>query len=349
MKILICTQKVDEGDPNNTLGFFIRWLREFSAQCEQVTVIALGTGTYNLTNNVHIYSLGKEHGASRFTELVNFYRYIFRERKNYDAVFVHMNPEYVVLGGFFWRLMGKKVSLWYTHKNVDLKLRIAEKLTNIIFTSAPESFNLKSKKVKVLGHGIDVPLLDAVTGKPDENFFMILHVGRITKIKNLDVLIEAGKLLKQKLSKPLKIVLVGGPATVADQDYLASLKKQTKELGLEQQVEFKGNVPYTEVAGYMKRANVTVNLCPTGGLDKTVIESVVCGTPVFVANEAFGVYFGNYTEEFMIKYRDPEDLAEKILKYVGSGNGTAIQELQKDWSEKFGLQKLITKITKYLK
>ena len=52
--------------------------------------------------------------------------------------------------------MDKKTALWYSHKAVDLKLRIAEKLVDVIFTAAPESFTLKTQKKMVVGHGIDV-------------------------------------------------------------------------------------------------------------------------------------------------------------------------------------------------
>ena len=58
MKLLILTQKVDKNDP--ILGFFHRWVEEFARHCEQVTVIALGVGEYDLPQNVRVFSLGKE-------------------------------------------------------------------------------------------------------------------------------------------------------------------------------------------------------------------------------------------------------------------------------------------------
>jgi len=170
MRLLIITQKVDVND--DILGFFHRWLEEFAKHCENIIVICLQKGEYDLPKNVKILSLGKEQKNFQFScrqkrlpvglifnfqsifnfsilkklkYLLRFWKYIFVERKNYDKVFVHMNPEYVVLGGIFWRLMGKKIGLWYTHKAVNLKLRIAEKLANKIFTASKESFRLKSK------------------------------------------------------------------------------------------------------------------------------------------------------------------------------------------------------------
>ena len=148
MKLLIITQKVDIND--DVLGFFHRWLEEFAKHCEKITVICLEMGEYKLPENVKVLSLGKEECVSKLKYLWRFYKYIWQERKKYDAVFVHMNPEYVVLGGLFWKILGKKISLWYTHKNVDLKLRIAEKFPNIIFSVSKESFRLKTAKLLVV-------------------------------------------------------------------------------------------------------------------------------------------------------------------------------------------------------
>ena len=67
-----------------------------------------------------------------------------------------MNPEYIVLGGLWWKLWRKKITLWYTHKSVNLKLRIATKLADKIFTASEKSFRLVSKKVNIMGHGINI-------------------------------------------------------------------------------------------------------------------------------------------------------------------------------------------------
>lgn len=79
MKLLICTQTVDREDP--VLGFFCSWIAEFAKRCEKVTVICLKEGAHTLPNNVVIYSLGKERGAtSRLKYATRFWKLIRRER-----------------------------------------------------------------------------------------------------------------------------------------------------------------------------------------------------------------------------------------------------------------------------
>ena len=166
MKLLVITQKVDEHDSN--LGFFLVWLKTLATRFEDITVICLEAREYQLPDNVTVLSLGKEHRLSQWQYLRRLYTYIWQYRHDYDHVFVHMNPEYVILCGLLWRLWNKKILLWYTHKSVDIKLRIAEFLVTKIFTASKESFRLRSNKLQVMGHGIDVTLFAHQQSQPGD-------------------------------------------------------------------------------------------------------------------------------------------------------------------------------------
>ena len=89
MNVLICTQKVDKNDP--ILGFFHDWVIGFAAKYDYVTVICLFEGEHDLPENVKVFSLGKEKGASKVAYLMRFYKYIWSKQTEYDVVFVHMN------------------------------------------------------------------------------------------------------------------------------------------------------------------------------------------------------------------------------------------------------------------
>lgn len=220
MKLLIVTQTVDLQDP--VLGFFHRWLEEFAEHCEQVTVVCLNEGEYTLPSNVRILSLGKEKVLqtpnsklqTRLRYLSRFYSHLWRERSNYDAVFVHMNPEYVVLGAPVWRVLRKRVTLWYTHKSVTRWLRMATRVADAIFTASKESFRIQSDKVHVVGHGIDVALFTVPTPHTPHptpspassptpiriphtgDAVRLVSVGRISRTKRQDLAIEALALLR---------------------------------------------------------------------------------------------------------------------------------------------------------
>src|SRR3989344_9148845 len=103
MRLLVLTQKIDPGD--DILGFFYGWLLKFAENFKSVTAVCLEAAkTFNLPGNARVLSLGKENGRSRLKYVLNFYKHIWKERENYDAVFVHMNQEYVLLGGLLWKI-----------------------------------------------------------------------------------------------------------------------------------------------------------------------------------------------------------------------------------------------------
>jgi glycosyltransferase involved in cell wall biosynthesis len=310
MKLLIVTQKIDIND--DLLGFFHGWVAEFAKRCERVIVICLQKGEYDLSGNVKVLSLGKEETRSKINYIINFYKYIWRERKNYDTVFIHMNPEYVVLAGLLWKIWGKKIALWYTHKNVDLKLRLAEKLSDIIFTASDKSFRLKSKKVNVMGHGIDterfVPASQPVKEK------IILSVDRISPTKNQLEIIKLFAAVKEKFSDS-RLYLVGAPARATDENYFNKLKQYIKDNNLAEQIKLYGAIANKNMPSVYQRAKVFINLSSTGSLDKTILEAMACNVPVVTTNEAFkNVLPGkNYSPDLNIA-------RQKVIEFLQQDN-----------------------------
>ncbi|MDQ5931510.1 MAG: hypothetical protein QG607_211, partial [Patescibacteria group bacterium] len=229
MKLLIITQKVDNQD--DVLGFMHRWIEQFAAQCEQVTVICLFEGRHALPANVRVFSLGKEKGVSRLEYLVRFFGIIWRERAAYDSVFVHMNQVYVLLGGLLWRALGKRVALWYAHGHVPKTLLLAEKFAHVIFTSTNSGFRLPSKKIRVVGQGIDTGFFCPKEGKSEEGFRIVV-VGRISPVKNYETLILAAEKLQSEI-EGLSVEIVGGAGLPEQEKYLDQLKKLVTEKKLE--------------------------------------------------------------------------------------------------------------------
>lgn len=262
MRLLIITQAIDTKHP--VLGFFVRWVEEFAKHHDHIHVIALQVGEYDLPKNVTVHSLGKESGAGKLQRLTAYCLLLTTLHKDYDSVFVHMNPEYLVLAGWWWRLAGKKVGLWYTHKSVDLKLRIAEMFTNIIFTASKESFRLPSKKVHVMGHGIDTNFWT-----PDAHASRGTHwlsVGRLMKTKRHDQAIREASGVHTSLR------------IVGDGEERSRLEALAHELGAD--VQFLGPLSPENLREEYRRAALLIHRSETGSLDKVVLEAAACGCPV---------------------------------------------------------------------
>ncbi|MDO8493092.1 MAG: glycosyltransferase [bacterium] len=310
MRLLILTQKVDLND--DVLGFMHGWIAEFARQCESVTVVCLYKGQYLLPANVKVLSLGKEEGVSRFKYIFNFYRYIWQERKNYDSVFVHMNPEYIVLGGLFWRLWGKTISLWYAHGYVPLALRVAEKFTNIIFTSTVSGCRLDSKKIKVIGQGIDTDKFSISNFQfKNDDLFKIVTVGRIAPAKDQKSLVLAADILRSRGLK-FKVNIIGGLGLADQSRYFDELKQMALEKNLGDVINFVGPVANEKILPYLHEADLFVNMGLTGSLDKVVPEAMSAGLPILTCNEALIEVLGDYTDRLMYPKADSTRLADKI-------------------------------------
>jgi len=348
MRLLILTQKVDREDP--ILGFFHRWLEEFARSVDFVTVICLERGKVSLPKNVKVFSLGKEKKTWRIVRLFRFYKYILAERNNYDAVFVHMNPEYVILGGLIWTLLRKRISLWYMHKAVNWRLRGALALTDLVFTGSAQSFRIASPKVHVLGHGIDTEYFKPAEKKsvetPPERQFRVLSVSRIAPVKDIMTLVRAIQGLRGKATLPVTLMVVGLPVTEADKEYFAMLKEYIGKEDLKQLVRFVGGVGYQDIVKYYQAADVFVNTSQTGSLDKTVLEAMACNTPVLTSNESFK---GVLDDTYFFPQGGYRELAGKIeLLALGDNGQSSGNHLRGSIERDHSVVRLIPRIVQLL-
>ncbi len=272
MKLLIVTQTVNTHHSN--LGFFVRWIEEFAKHCDEVTVIANEVGAYTLPGNVKVCSLGKEYRSSRIKRYVKFLLLITWFTRSYDAVFCHMNPEFVIAGGWWWRLTKKRISFWYMHKSVTTRLRLAERLADVIFTASPESFRLPSKKLHIVGHGIDTDIF-----RPDPSIVRgthLLSVGRLTESKHHDKAILRAKELGVELR-----IAGEGPAREKLEDF-AMLN------GV--RVTFLGGLTHTQLRDEYLRAARLIHYSDTGSLDKVLLEALACNTPITTEYQEYRKY-----------------------------------------------------------
>ena len=265
MRLLVTTQTLDSKDP--VLGFFVRWVEEIARHCEQVTVICLRRGEYELPQNVRVFALG---GSNKFSRAYKLMRDAYKFRNTYDAVFVHMNPEYLAAAGWLWKLLGKKTALWYTHKSVDFKLRVAALFADVILTASKESFRLSSAKVRVMGHGIDTDFFSpdpavARTGS-------LLSVGRLMPSKRHDLAVRAAA----RATKELRIAGEGPER--------AQLEVLAKEQGV--RAVFLGGLTQTQLRDEYRKAGTLIHRSETGSLDKVVLEALACGLAVDTSDPA---------------------------------------------------------------
>jgi glycosyltransferase involved in cell wall biosynthesis len=281
MRLLICTQAMDSEDP--ALGFFHHWVLEFAKHAEGIEVLCLREGKHDLPAHVHVHSLGKERGVSRLTYLIRFYFFSLRYLFRYDSVFVHMNPEYAILGWPLWKLAGKKRVLWYAHKSTPIRLRLGSRLVHTICTASPESFRLKRSHLVVTGHGIDVSLF-SIPRLPAPDFLRLCVLGRISRSKGIHVILEALTDLP-KNGVPYQLMIVGAPMTRDDERYQKELQQYIEAYNL-RSVTCMGAQPTTAIPLLLSRFDILVHPSTTGSLDKVILEAMAAECVVISSNDA---------------------------------------------------------------
>ncbi len=304
MRLLITTQAVDNDDP--VLGFFVGWISELAKHYESIYVVCLKEGKHQLPSNVSVHSLGKESGPSRLKYVARFYRLLFSLRANYDSVFVHMNQEYVLLGGVFWRLLGKRIYLWRNHWAGGFATDIAAALCTKVFCTSRHSYTAKYKKTVIMPIGVDAERFKPVPGVT-RTPRSILFLARMAPSKRPDVLFEAFRLMQIR-GLAFSASFVGSPLPV-DKEYYDRLMRTAEERGMRGMVEFKAGIPNAETPAVYSAHEIFVNLSRSGMYDKTIPEAAACGCVVLASSDDFAAAAD---PRFVFKDADAKDLAEKL-------------------------------------
>ena len=134
---------------------------------------------------------------------------------------------------------------------------------------------LRGKDAMSIQNGVDIDRIDAAgdaydtTGRP----FTMVYVARLVPLKRHYILFNVLKQLPN-----VHLDLIG-------QGLLASeLKVMVKDLGIENQVSFKGLLPREEVYRQLKSADLYVSTSSYEGLPIGVLEAMGCGAACLVTN-----------------------------------------------------------------
>ncbi|MGB2580550.1 MAG: glycosyltransferase family 4 protein [Minisyncoccia bacterium] len=306
--LLIVTQKVDQNDP--VLGFFHQWIFELAKFSDNVTVLCLEKGVYVFPKNVKVLSLGKERSVSRIKYIFNFYYFTWIERKKYDTVFVHMNQEYVLLGGILWRLLRKKIVMWRNHPNGNFFTDISVKFSHVVLCTSQYSYTAKfNKTISNMPVGIDTK--NFFDKNKDRESGSILSIGRISPVKNILGIIRMISSLREKGWTGSAYVY--GSAPTRDIHYEEEVRSVAAPLVENKVINFEPNVSYSKIADVYNAHEIYVNITPAGSLDKTIFEAMACGMMVITTNQAL---VGRIPDECICIEKNAEDLVEKVQKYL---------------------------------
>ena len=221
-------------------------------------------------------------------------------RHDYDAppVFVHMNPEYIMLGDFSGNCGTSASRSWYTHK-INLKLRIAVFFADIVFTASVESFRLPTKKLR-----------DGTRHRHGLLFSPIQDISREIGYSPLVGLCLAKRhdLAIRMAAQEDKELHIAGEGSENE-----NLEALANELGA--RVQFLGPLTQRQLRDEYRRAGLLIHTSETGSLDKVVLEALACGLHVRT-NDLRSNRFENATPDFIRKHHSLARLVPRIFAGV---------------------------------
>lgn len=254
--------------------------------------------------------------AKKFQYILSIFEIIKYVKKNeIDIIHTHGTPANII--GALCKLIYKCKFIVTIHSDLDYdfsgkKLKIYKKIEKIIcyfsdeIVTVSEDLRTKlflrniKKKIKVIHNGIDVKISNEEISK---DIFTFLFVGRMSKVKNLELLLGGMNHLKNN-NYLFKCNIIG------EGEEKDKLSKIISNYNLDNYVDFVGF--QENVSSYMRNSDLLLITSKMEGIPLVIIEafannlpvlaSRVGGIPEMIINEKNGFLFDvNNTNEFYQK------------------------------------------------
>lgn len=259
-------------------------------------------------------------------EIKNFDIVHLHGTRNFQNIFVHHYakkygiPYVLQAHGSSPRIIEKKrlkkLYDWVWGYNI---LRDASKVVALtkIETEQYKKMGVDENKIEIVPNGIDLSEYENLPKrggfrrkykiKDDEK--IILYLGRIHKIKGIDLLVKAFADLIKELDN-IGLVIVG-----PDDGFLSTLKKQIKDLKISNRILFTGPLYERDKLRAYIDADVYVlpSVYETFGI--TVLEASACGTPIITTNNGDELDWIDDKVGYVVEY-GKDQLQDAIVKML---------------------------------
>ena len=171
-----------------------------------------------------------------------------------------------------------KFSRGWTAGKAKLVITPSKHLSTIV-----QKWGVEEKNLKVIYNGTEIHDSSSADIIASKTPFTFLTVGRLAPWKNIPTIIKALKIYKNE-GIQFKFYIVGsGP----EED---NLKKLVTANGLQNEVEFTGQLKKTELFEYYKKANIYIQASSYEGLPHVILEAIshklsIISTPIGGTNE----------------------------------------------------------------
>jgi Glycosyltransferase len=290
-----------------------------------------------------------------FKFLIMFYLSIFKKPK---LVHGYLLFPHAIMAFLIGKLTGKKVGIsllagpvelyagsspigTYSYCNSLPKLNTRAKIFKLILNRSDIitvtgnytkdfliSIGIDNNKIFVLPHAVD----NKFECKDVEKEYDIIYVGRLAKVKHVDILLKIVQSIKNQ-HPDIKVAIVG------DGECRNFLEDLSNKLSLNKNIYFAGY--QINVWEWYSKAKISVLTSEREGFPYSVIESLNCGVPVVTSDcgDVNDLVKNNYNGFIVKKYSDYESFAynilktlknEKLLKVYSSNSLKSVKDVNSD-------------------
>ncbi|MEM2935137.1 MAG: glycosyltransferase [Candidatus Thermoplasmatota archaeon] len=190
------------------------------------------------------------------------------------------------------------------------------------------------RSVEIIPTGINIKRFSKLKNKKNNEKKIILHVGRIVREKNIDLIIEAAPYILKKLDT-IFLIVGEGPAR---KEYEEKVIKK----GLEENFIFTGFVDDEKLLSYYNSADVFVfpSIYETQGI--VALEAMASGLPVVAARaKALPDFIKDGENGYLFDPYDAMEFAEKVIKAI---DDKKVVEKGLEFVKNFSIEKMAIKL-----
>ncbi len=158
--------------------------------------------------------------------------------------------------------------------------RVAPRRATVVAASEREAQAARQRypgvRVEIVGNGVQVP--EALLVRTESDELRIVFLGRLHPIKGLEELIDACGILKEK-AVPFRLSIAGG----GDADFVAALRARAQTRGVEQAVNFLGQIDPEGKVRLFSASDILVLPSHSENFGMVVVEALAHAVPVIAS------------------------------------------------------------------
>jgi len=301
-------------------NFLIEAKKYNDFEIEVCTLYSRNIFEEELSNNgikIHNLNLGFKYNPIGVFKLLNVIK-----RGNYDIIHVHLFPAdiFVAISSLLLPRRIKfifsehsnynrrrsikffKVIDGFTYSRYDKIVCISKQVEESLIMWRPET----ARKTIVIKNAI--PISNRLNFKVNK-YYDIIFVGRLERVKGVDILLKAIQILKEKYYRSLRVAIVG------DGNLMEDLKKLALQYGINEYIDFLG--VRKDVLELMRESSIFVLPSKWEGFGLVLLEAISVGVPV-VATKVGGIpeIIEDGKDGILVEPENPEGLANTILRLL---------------------------------